>query len=64
MQYVGTIRVLTAFSVRDVVATQTTSRHLVLRSSALLKLVYSLPQLCCILEDMIQTIITRLTVHD
>jgi len=47
MQYVGTIRVLTAFSVRDVVTTQT-SRHLGLGSPALITLVYNLPQVCCV----------------
>jgi branched-subunit amino acid transport protein len=63
MQFVGTIRVLTAFPVRDVVTTQT-SRHLGLGSPTLLTLVYNLPQVCCVSENTIQTIITRMTVHD
>ena len=63
MQYVGTILVLTAFSVRDSGTTQT-PRHLGLGSPVVLKSVYNLPQGHCVLENMIQTFITRMTVQD
>jgi len=63
MQYVGTILALTAFSVRDAGITQT-PRHLGLGSPAVLTLVYNLPQVRCVSENMIQAIITRMTVQD
>lgn len=63
IQYVGKIRVLTAFSLCDAGTTQT-SRHLGLSSPAVLTLVYNMPQVCCVLENMTQTIITRMAVHE